>query len=268
MQSQPDLKPFNLKDWQQDFIAKMQQAEANSPNQPIAVYGYNLQHGMINALKQRFPACLFHLGAARFDVLCDDYIAKNLPTSAIMAQYGNDFEDFIKRQDQLPAYLYDLARLENMMVASFHAPFEAAFDTVKSLAHWDESVLFSHHFQLCEHVSCLLPASDILTLYQAFQRAESMPFIPEQNAPRPLLIARPGKIVEITAISPVLYQAIHQIANHQSLETALLVGLQTHNQQQETLTPASLLHQLFSLNIIKNIHLETKEPRHEYAYAP
>ncbi|PPD42243.1 MAG: DUF2063 domain-containing protein [Methylocystis sp.] len=104
--------PDGLKAWHNGPVAKR-----------FAVYRNNVVVGLIDALAERFPVCLRLVGAAFFRAMAKSFVRASPPRSPILAEYGDDFPEFIATFDptrELP-YLADVARLEWAIGRAYHA---------------------------------------------------------------------------------------------------------------------------------------------------
>ncbi len=93
------------------------------PNRRFAVYRNNVIAGLIDALRAKFPATARIVGDEFFAAMARVYIARHLPRSKILHEYGDDFGAFIDTFEpatSLP-YLGDVARLEDARIRAYHA---------------------------------------------------------------------------------------------------------------------------------------------------
>ncbi len=109
----PDLPlPSGLKAW-----------HGEQPIRRFAVYRNNVTAGLTEALEERFPVCLRLVGEEFFRAMAQSYVRASLPRTPALAEYGEDFADFISAFEPARAlpYLPDVARLEYAMGRAYHA---------------------------------------------------------------------------------------------------------------------------------------------------
>ncbi|MFB9267441.1 DUF2063 domain-containing protein [Bradyrhizobium erythrophlei] len=90
----------------------------------FAVYRNNVVVGLIETLKDAFPAVHRIVGADFFQAMARAYIMVEPPRSPILLDYGTGFPDFIRQFEPaavLP-YLADVARIERAWTEAYHAP--------------------------------------------------------------------------------------------------------------------------------------------------
>ncbi|MES1993786.1 MAG: DNA-binding domain-containing protein [Pseudomonadota bacterium] len=95
----------------------------SDPAARLAVYRNNVWMSLIDALADGFPVTQALVGADFFRAMAQCLIQAQLPRSALLAEYGADFPDFIagfEPADPVP-YLADVARLEWLRVRAYHA---------------------------------------------------------------------------------------------------------------------------------------------------
>lgn len=87
------------------------------------VYRNNVVVGLVDALQKRFNVCARLVGDAFFRAMAAVYVRRAPPVSPILAEYGEDFGDFIATFEPARevAYLPDVARLEYAMGRAYHA---------------------------------------------------------------------------------------------------------------------------------------------------
>jgi hypothetical protein len=93
------------------------------PARRFAVYRNNLVVGLVDALAERFPVCQRVVGEDFFRAMAGVHARRAPPRSPILAEYGDDFPDFIAGfppARELP-YLADVARLEYAVGLAYHA---------------------------------------------------------------------------------------------------------------------------------------------------
>jgi len=97
----------------------------------VLIYRRAILGTLVRGLGYIFPVCKQLLGEQFFDAMARVYARMSPSRSPDLANYGEDFADFIagfEPAESLP-YLPDLARLEWLWHRVFHAPDEAGMDT-------------------------------------------------------------------------------------------------------------------------------------------
>ncbi|WP_420860855.1 DNA-binding domain-containing protein [Algirhabdus cladophorae] len=87
------------------------------------VYRNNVAVSLTDALRTGFPVILKLVGDDFFNAMAGVYLRQHPPASSLMMHYGQEMPQFLKHfkpAEQLP-YLADVAQLELVMRASYHA---------------------------------------------------------------------------------------------------------------------------------------------------
>jgi hypothetical protein len=113
----------------------------SSPAQRFAVYRNNVAVSLIGALAAKYPLVEELVGKDYFPGLAGAFMRERMPKAPRLAQYGDDFADFVASFAPLSdwPYLADVARLEAAQLAAAHAADAAslgaeAFAQVEDLA--------------------------------------------------------------------------------------------------------------------------------------
>ncbi|TGQ52298.1 DUF2063 domain-containing protein [Mesorhizobium sp. M1C.F.Ca.ET.193.01.1.1] len=123
-----------LADRQQDFaMALLDAARATPPGlvgpdglpspRRFAVYRNNVVAGLIETLKENYPAIHRIVGDELFRAMAGLFVTAHPPRSPIMLGYGAGFPDFIAGFEPVATlpYLADVARIERAWIEAYHA---------------------------------------------------------------------------------------------------------------------------------------------------
>ncbi|CDX21762.1 conserved hypothetical protein [Mesorhizobium sp. ORS 3324] len=119
---------------QQDFaMALLDAARATPPGvvgpdglpspRRFAVYRNNVVAGLIETLKENYPAVHRIVGDEFFRAMAGQFATTHPPQSPIMLAYGADFPEFIDGFEPVATlpYLADVARIERAWIEAYHA---------------------------------------------------------------------------------------------------------------------------------------------------
>ena len=90
----------------------------------LRVYRHHVAHSLVGALGATFSTVKALVGDDFFRGLAQAYVARELPTQPVLAEYGAGFPEFLASSAagrDLP-YLADMARLDWALNAAFHSP--------------------------------------------------------------------------------------------------------------------------------------------------
>ncbi|MET3592625.1 hypothetical protein ABID26_002013 [Mesorhizobium shonense] len=123
-----------LAERQQDFaMALLDAARATPPGivgpdglpspRRFAVYRNNVVAGLIETLKENYPAVHRIVGDEFFRAMAGQFATAHPPRSPIMLGYGSGFPEFIGGFEPVAAlpYLADVARIERAWIEAYHA---------------------------------------------------------------------------------------------------------------------------------------------------
>ena len=155
---------MRLADRQRDFAAALLDPARPVPSglvgpdgepspRRFAVYRNNVIVGLVNTLKQAFPAVCKIVGGDFFEAMARDYVWAEPPDSPVLLDYGAGFAAFIAQFAPATslAYLPDVARIERAWIEAYHAQ-EAVPLEAKAFMGIDAGQLAGIRLQL--HPSC------------------------------------------------------------------------------------------------------------------
>ena len=90
----------------------------------LRVHRHHVQHSLASALAATFPTVQALVGNDFFRRLGRAFVCHALPRQPVLAEYGQDFPDFIVTYEPARglSYLADIARLDWALNTAFHAP--------------------------------------------------------------------------------------------------------------------------------------------------
>jgi hypothetical protein len=185
----------------------------SDPAARLAVYRNNVWASLIDALADGFPVTRALVGADFFRAMAQCFIAAQLPRSALLAEYGADFPDFIAGfapADSVP-YLADVARLEWLRVRAYHA---ADVDPVApdrlQLALSQPDTLGQWGLRLHPSLSVLTSDYAVVALWAAHQGVGELGAVDPSQA-ETALVLRAGLEVEVIRLAAGAADFIRQV---------------------------------------------------------
>ena len=103
--------------------AQVRQQGADSQSRRFNIYRNNRAVSLIESLKATFPAVNKLVGDEYFSAVARNFIDVHPPQSAVMAEYGGEFGEFIRQSPNAKniPYVADLAALEWARLQSYHS---------------------------------------------------------------------------------------------------------------------------------------------------
>jgi hypothetical protein len=176
--------------------ARLKACHGEPPTRRFAVYRNNLITKLIDALGERFPVCLRLVGEEFFRAMAESYVRIALPHSPVLAEYGEDFADFIstfRPARELP-YLPDVACLEYAMGRAYHAR-DAAPLSREFMRRLPGDCLNSATVSLHPSVQTVLSEYPIVSIWRANMSGSEQTEL-ELNHAQGALVVRPRLEVE------------------------------------------------------------------------
>jgi hypothetical protein len=215
---------------------------AEAPDEAVrrfGVYRNNVMHGLIEALRARFPAVERLVGAEFFAAMAPVFIAAHPPHSPVMQLYGGAFPAFLESFPPLAGlpYLGDVARIELARGRAYHAADAAAIDPAALASAPDPAALRLGLHPSVHILSLAHPAGRIW----AAQQPDGPPAPkPEEWSPDQVMIARQGWEVPVRQLSPQEASFLVALQAGEPLGAALPEGFD----------PAPLLGHLLAADLI------------------
>jgi len=191
--------------------------------QRFSVYRNNVIVSLVDALADTFPVTQALVGEPFFRAMAKLFAYAHPPKSPIMACYGNELPDFIEGfppASSVP-YLADVARLEMLRVAAYHAADVASVPAeriAEVLA--NEFALPSLRLTLHPSVKVLQSRYAVVSLWASHQGMLELSSVVPDSA-ETALILRAGLNVEIVEIQATTGRFIQCIQAGDTFGTAL-----------------------------------------------
>lgn len=200
----------------------------SDPAQRFAVYRNNVTVSLIDALAVKFPVTQALVGEEFFRAMARLYVRQSPPVTRQMMRFGASFPDYIAGFE--PAgpvpYLADVARLESLRIAVYHAA-DAAPLSLGALAGIQADNLAAAKLTFIPALHCLVSPYAVASLWAAHQgilRIEEIdPFQSES-----VIIARPEMDITVIPAAPSLISFIEYLRNGASLGSATDAVLDDH----------------------------------------
>lgn len=166
----------------------------------FSVYRNNVVVGLIESLRDSYPAINRIVGDEFFTAMAREFALINPPRSPVMLAYGSGFADFIASfapSSDLP-YLRDVARIERAWIEAYHSPdaHPIALDALAELTP-DElpNICLTIH-PSARPIASLLPA---LTIWRMTLNGDAQ-FVDLSGVGEEILVCRPHWEVEVRQI--------------------------------------------------------------------
>lgn len=168
----------------------------------FSVYRNNVVIALIDALAAIFPTVRDIVGADSFAALARAYIAEYLPASPVLADYGDEFPDFVARVASANdlAHLPDVARLDRMWLDAYHAANAPALGPA-AFAALPSDALGILRIGLHPSVGLLSSRHAVVSIWRA-RHGQCDPAGVDPDAPEDALVVRPALDVEIVRLAP------------------------------------------------------------------
>jgi hypothetical protein len=174
----------------------------SDPARRFAVYRNNVIVSLVGALAAKFPITRELVGDAFFDAMAGLYVRQSPPRSPMLAEYGGEFPAFIEGfapADSVP-YLADMARLEALRLAMYHAADDPALGAAELAARLVGD-LAALHLRFVPSAAVFRADHAVFSLFAAHRGGVDIAsFDPMQ--PEAVLVVRRGDEVSVTLLMP------------------------------------------------------------------
>ncbi|MXN65335.1 DUF2063 domain-containing protein [Stappia sp. GBMRC 2046] len=187
----------------------------------FAVYRNNVTVSLVGALEDTFPAIARLLGDEYFTALAREYVRAKRPSSPFLAEYGEDFGDFLDAFPPLAGYPYlgDVARLEHAWLSAYHAADAAPLDPARLTA-ISESDVGDVRFTLHPALRMVQSRWPILQLFEANRTGEGKPPADLSSGGESVLVTRPVLDVTLSRLAPGASYFLNALAEGSTLGAA------------------------------------------------
>ena len=164
-------------------------AQGRPAGRRFAVYRNNLGHGLGQALAALFPRVQALVGAEYFAALAGVFWRAHPPAGPVMAEWGGAFPGFLQTFPPLAhlPWIADVARLERLLVESYHAA-DAAPVPPDALAALPPERLAAARLRPAPSLRWLASAHPVLGLWRAAMGEGPAP----GPGPQEVAVLRPG----------------------------------------------------------------------------
>lgn len=225
------LAPFEnsfaqaLLDAERPIPAGVTTYNAANPSRRFAVHRNNVVAGLVNALKQRFPAVEKIVGEEFFAAMARIFVVERPPRSPMLAAYGDDFADFIAAfaPARELAYLADVARLEAARTRAYHAA-DATPIAADRFAALEAATVGDVRVDLHPSAAIVRSPHPIVTIWAMNSGAQELAPIADWHG-EDALVVRPHLDVEVRALPPGGAAFLLALAGGRSLGEAVDIAL-------------------------------------------
>jgi hypothetical protein len=251
---------MQLSDWQDDFANALLNPVLPVPwgliepgGKPsakrFAVYRNNVVAGLIDALRETFPATLRIVGEDFFAAMARVYVTSDPPRSPILLEYGSGFAGFVERFEpasSLP-YLSDVCRIERAWLDSYHAPEALPLD-MSLLGAVATSEIPTLELELHPSVRLVRSKFPALTIWRTNIDGGTPVAVDLNAGGENVLIGRPRANVEVRSISGSAFEFVQAIATRATISQATEITLDSD----PNFMYSNALEELFTTGLVVN----------------
>jgi hypothetical protein len=182
--------PTALREWQARFAAQLS-GEAEAGEDRLAIHRHHIASSLVKVLASTFPTVRALVGADFFGQAARAFVAVELPTQPVLAEYGAGFPGFVATYAPAAAlpYLADVARLDWALNVAFHSPRRPCL-TVADLAALPPEQLTTSSVILAPGTALVCSSHPIDLIWAASQPGASEEEVDLGRGPARLLVLR------------------------------------------------------------------------------
>jgi len=216
--------------------SQVQQQGPDSQSRRFNIYRNNRAVSLIESLKATYPAVHKLVGDAYFSAVARSFIDVHPPRSAVMAEYGSEFGEYIMQSPNAKniPYVADLATLEWVRLQSYHAADAETLSIGRLLSKAEPSVydllVFDVHPSLFQITSrwpvgslwsaIISPVTEVADKPATETPELELPEI-NMNASEHVVVIRPEYEVLVQVLPPVGAMLLTQLQRGESLQEAV-----------------------------------------------
>lgn len=187
------------------------------------VYRNNVVVGLVDALRDTFPAIQKLVGEEFFAAVARVYVMANPPNGPVLLEYGDGFPAFLREfgpVKDLP-YLADVAAIDRALVKAYHAADKLSLDGRAFLSIETEISPFLH-FALHPSVQVIPSRFPAFTIWRANSTEKEVKEISLNSGGEDTLVLRPAMQVEVRLLRPGSAPFLIALHKGKSLQDATL----------------------------------------------
>lgn len=191
----------------------------------FAVYRNNVVAGLVDALRDTFPAVRKLVGDDFFDGMATRYVRSNPPCTPVLLEYGGGFPEFIRGFEpvqDLP-YLADVAAIEHAWVRAYHSADKSSLDR-RAFFSIESEQAPEIHLVLHRSLEIIRSAYPAFTIWCANSTDEPMREIRVEGG-EDTLVFRSGMNVEVRLLTPGCATFLTALNDGKSLRDATLEAI-------------------------------------------
>lgn len=213
----------------------------------IAVYRNNVRAAFSRALGDEFPVVQKLVGEDFFKYLAHEYFCTEPPSSPLVSRYGDRLPQFLGTFEpaaHLP-WLADVARLEALWLAAYHAGEAAALTPEEILARLGNDI-GAARFRFHPSAQLFSSSWPAATVWHHNRAHENPPPLKLEAGGENVLLVRPEREVDVIAISEGTFHVLGMLREGMCVSAALEAGLEAD----QDLQPTECLQTLLSSAVI------------------
>ncbi len=224
-------------DWQDEFATALTRLNLPAPScvtnpsgrpsqRRFSIYRNNVLRGLIETLKDMFPATHRIVGEEFFEAMARDYAIAEPPATPVLLEYGGGFAGFVETFEpaaSLP-YLGDVCRIERAWLEAYHAP-EGCILTADELRAVQACDASQCRFRIHPSARLLSSRYPALTIWRTNIDGETPIPVDIQGGGEHVLVVRPTVDVEVRALTHAEMKFIKALFRQQSLLEAAIEAL-------------------------------------------
>lgn len=193
------------------------------------IYRNNVVAGLIDALRDIFPAVRRIVGVEFFDAMAKAYVTTNPPRSPVLLKYGETFPMFIPTFAPAMAlpYLADVAAIEFAWLKAYHAPDQLPLDR-RAFVAVAEGLAPQLRLTLHPSAQVLRSAFPALTIWHANRENDDVAEIRLDQGGEDVFLVRPAADVDARLLGRGNAVFLAALAEQKTLAEATAKAVNEH----------------------------------------